>query len=67
MKFLMDGYVASLMKQKIRDKNKRKPSYEKGTVRAVCDENGKCHMIPIDSPLPKGWYNKRGSKLCLKS
>ena len=52
---------------KFRDKNKRKPSYEKGTVRAVCDENGKCHMIPIDSPLPKGWYNKRGSKLCLKS
>lgn len=46
-------------KAKERDKNKRKPSYDTGTVRAVYDTNGKRHMIPIDDITPSGWFDKR--------
>ena len=54
------GWVKGKPKEaKERDKNKRKPSYEKGTVRAVYDSVGKCHMIPINDPTPTGWYDTR--------
>lgn len=55
-----NGWVKGKPKDAIeRDKNKRKPSFEKGTMRVVYDPSGKRHYIPINDPLPDGWYNTR--------